>query len=317
MATVSMEDIDYRLHRWSVRLSMLRFIGNAGVHPTGERYTYVALDLGPLYYYPSMLSQAFMRGETDDLYDDMQAMRTTAHHHISLMYLPPMSAFELQGVLASMQERLQDWLEYRFEPEERIERFVQQRHVLVRDVPFTHGEAYEGGGTYSSLRNASPQLLRRLYFERLIADTWTFVDGQYVETEPVTGLPELMSISRRNRARMDEAEAIVAMTQSLPYLSVPNPGGEWLAWMPCYLDGTPTYRLEQPSELAELIYFSMLIWSHTHPLQIHHAIFNGLRTDSFKVQSLDELHVTPVRNAVGEVDGRFCIPRLEVALGLL
>ena len=65
------------------------------------------------------------------------------------------------------------------------------------------------------------------------------------------------------------------------------------------------------------MYFMVLIWSQASALRIHHAFFQGFRNNSFKVQSLDELHITPVRNAAGEIDVRFCIPRLEVALGLV
>ena len=67
--------------------------------------------------------------------------------------------------------------------------------------------------------------------------------------------------------------------------------------------------------MANLIYFLILTWRTVPSLRPHHRLFAGERTPDFKVQSLGELHVTPVREADGTIAVRFTCPRIEVALG--
>ena len=317
-ASGSLEDEDFRGHKWCVRLNQLRVVGNLATNANGVAYTYIALYLGPLYYFPSMLAQAYEPGLLDACYDHLEALRTVQPHHISLMYLPAMTDRALGRVLKVLQDRIRDWLDRRWAPFRRLNDFVPQRRVFVRDIPFTHREVFDGVGHFSTLRRCPPARIAEIYVARRFADTWSCHNGVYVEDEPVTGLRDLQRLARVNATRMDDAEDIVAMTVALPYLRpAVRESTEWESWLPCYLDGSADYRLQQPSESADMIYFMMLTWIQTPALNIHHALFQGYRDQNFKVQSLDELHVTPVRNARGEADCRFCIPRLEVPLGQL
>ena len=82
------DDVDFQLHRWSVRLSSLTVAGNIGTHADGTRYTYLALHLGPLYYYPAMLGRSYILGWQDD-YEDVEALRTPRGISAATRYDPP------------------------------------------------------------------------------------------------------------------------------------------------------------------------------------------------------------------------------------
>ena len=94
---------DFTGHRWSVRTECLSVVGNLGTHSDGTPYLYLALDLGPLYYYPAMLSEAFILGYGDSCYEDLEALRTVNRHHVSLLYLPAVSDITLVFLAAQIQ----------------------------------------------------------------------------------------------------------------------------------------------------------------------------------------------------------------------
>ena len=312
--TAAFDDEDFMGHKWSVRLRCLSVAGNIGTHADGTRYTYLALQLGPLYYYPAMLGRAFLLG-WHDVYDELEALRTVRHHHISLCYLPEVSALQLEIILRAFNRRLEEWKELRFKAQDRLEQFVTYRRTCLLDVPYQVGQTgMNPSGRWITLRRWTPAEIADAYWARRFGDTWHTVAGQLVQRDP-NGLRDLLSLSANNQRRYAEAVNVVQYTLSLP---IYNEGyastQEWPEWLPCFLDGTSSYRLQVPSELADLAYFVIQAWRTQPCLRQHHRIFAGDRDDHFKVQSLDELHVTPIREMDGSIAVRFTCPRLEVAL---
>ena len=311
------DDEDYKLHRWAVRLSCLSVIGNHATHADGTRYTYLALDIGPLYYYPSMLGRGYLLGWDDSLIDDVEALRTVRSHHISLCYLPELSPHQLDVVLTAMNTRVRAWIDNRFKPESRLEDFVVYRRTLLLDVPYQLGASTTGihvFGNWVTLRLWTPAEIRAAYFERRFGDTWVTVAGHFAQRDP-NGLRDILALAANNQRRYEEALGVVRLTHTLPiyntgYTSV----AEWPDWICCFLDGTDSYRLEEPSEMADLIYFVLLTWRTLPDLRQFHRYFGGTRTIHFKVQTLSELHVTPAREADGSIAVRFTCPRIEAVL---
>ena len=74
---------DYMEHRWSVRLASLAVVASIGTHQDGAEYLYIALDLGHLHYYPSMLAEGYVLDLNETCYGEFEALRTVHRHHIS------------------------------------------------------------------------------------------------------------------------------------------------------------------------------------------------------------------------------------------
>ena len=219
-------------------------------------------------------------------------------------------------ILQAINRRLAEWIELRFRAEDRLERFVAYRRTCLLDVPYQIGSTgIHPIGRWITLRRWDATQIADAYWARRFADTWQTVGGQLVQRDP-NALRDLLSLSANNKRRYEEAVGVVQLTLSLPiynegYTSVQ----EWPDWVPCFLDGTSSYRLERPSELADLAYFLIQTWRTQPSLRPHHRLFAGERNEHFKVQSLDELHVTQVRELDGSIAVRFTCPRIEVALG--
>ena len=296
-----------------MRLSSLAVVGNIGTHADGTPYTYIGLNLGPLYYYPSMLGRASIPGWEDDCIESVEAIRTVRNHHISLCYLPEVSALQLEMLLHAFNRRLADWIELRFRAEDRLERFVVYKRTCLLDVPYQLGATgIHPIGRWVSLRRWDAAQIADAYWARRFADTWRTVGGQLVQRDP-NALRDLLALSANNKRRYEEAVGIVQLALSLPiyndgYSSVQ----EWPDWLPCFLTAPVRIHLSNRRRWPTWYMFCFRPGAPYHP---HHRFFAGERTPHFKVQSLGDLHVTPVREADGTIAVRFTCPRFEVALG--
>ena len=309
---------DFSRFPWVVRLRDLQVIGNIGMSG-GVPYTYLALNLGKLYYYPAVLQQRYLPGWEDDLYEPHTALRTCRVHHITLAYLPAIPPHALNFVVGRLQQRVEEWVQLRWFPNARLTEFTTcLRRMLVLDEPLPPFARIPGSGHYSHLLFFSDDTLRALHQNRRLHGSWAWDVVAHCFVENPVNLWDAFALRNTNRQRHADNAEVVRMTSELPYmpyrLRSSGPRPEWLDFMPCFMyPDSP--NLSTPSELHELCYWLLKAASGYDELQQFYRIFRGARDGVFKTQRLDDLHVTAIANAVGTYDTEFCCPRVDKALG--
>ena len=303
---------------WLVRVRDLQVIGAFGFRE-GIPYTYLALNIGKLHYYPAVLQQRYLPDWDDFLCEPHEAMRTSREHHVSLAYLPVISRPALVYVVGLLNCRIEEWVQLRWFPNARLSEFSTcLRRMLVTDEPLPPRANIPGNGYYTHLMGASDETLRMFHESRRLHGSWAWdFDARCFIKNPAN-LAAAVTLRNRNRQRLAANGDIVRQTAELPYMPfryrAREPRSEWLDFLPCFLKAdSPT--LSTPSEMHELCFGILQAASEGEDLRQFRRIFEGHRDGTYKAQRLGDLHVTPIANAAGTFDTEICCPRVDRALG--
>ena len=307
--------------KWVVRLDRIEVQGNLAISGTGTPYCWIGLNLGRLLYYPTVNFQKFTPYEVDACYEAEEGMATVQDHHISIAYLPTINQADLDHLLRDLNDLLSEWRLLRWNPEQRLRDFIRPRHIYVLHDPLTPENItwQDFLGSWVKLRSYTAVELMQLYDDRRIANTWQrrlMPDrSRYDWYEVPESRQELLRVHANNVRHWAEAQEVVAATSRMAWAArEPEQSAEWTKYTTCWLRH-PTSLLLIPSELHEICFW-IVYHVRTHPAtRQFHAIWNGKRNGSWKVQGLGELHCTPHLSPNGLVAVQFCCPRVEAALG--
>ena len=309
-------------HQWVVRLDRLEVQGNLSeFSDTGTPYCWIGLNLGRLLYYPTVNFQKFTPFEIDGCYDAEEGLSTVLEHHISLAYLPSIHEGVLEHLLRDLNARLQQWRDSRWNPQNRLDDFTHLRHINLLRAPLSPENItwQDMLGDWVTLKTLTVAEVEKLYDDRRFANTWEYKrlpGALHPEWFEIPGSrQEVMRLHATNALRWSQSESVVAATSRMPWaVKKPQQDAEWTRYTTCWLQH-PTSLLRIPSELHEICFWILSCANHHPSLRSFHAIFNGKRDGSFKIQRLCDLHCTPQLSSNGLVAVQFCCPRLDAVLG--
>ena len=186
-------------------------------------------------------------------------------------------------------------------------------------VPPSLRRTSPGKACWGTLKTFTVAEVEKLYDDRRFANTWEYKrlpGALHPEWFEIPGSrQEVMRLHATNALRWSQSESVVAATSRMPWaVKKPQQDAEWTRYTTCWLQH-PTSLLRIPSELHEICFWILSCANHHPSLRSFHAIFNGKRDGSFKIQRLCDLHCTPQLSSNGLVAVQFCCPRLDAVLG--